>query len=336
MMKFQKPKKSKIIPKKELPIMIYSICSLNDGRLAIGGYKKLVIYNMKTYRVDIQIGLIDSQEVKFSLQLKDNSLFYYTYDHSSEGPWTDEYFKNYLIELSDKSYVDKTKMLPADSRYNILREHSDNILFGGISYEGKSESYHSTNASGPKRIEKLVKNMEEPKEPENKTDDNENLKGKFNIDSSINIDFEDFALPNNNLLAVLTFDNLIFYQSKDFKKISSTKITDGEKIAIYNDNLLLIATLTSVVIFDYKNLKTVKNIFCAYPYKIILVNQPRVFIGETNQYDNRITEYEIDNDGKYKQISTPLEAFKSELTGLTLVKDGRLISSTKNDVRIWS
>ena len=134
-MKFQKPKKSKIISKKGLPVRIFCIYSLNDGRLAIGGYRKLVIYNMKTYRIDIQIELMDEPEVKFILQLKDNSLFYYAYEHTSEGQWTDEYFKNYLIELSEKYYIDKTKLLPAGSKYNILREHSDNILFGGISYE---------------------------------------------------------------------------------------------------------------------------------------------------------------------------------------------------------
>ena len=138
------------------------------------------------------------------------------------------------------------------------------------------------------------------------------------------------------MIAVLTLDNIILYESENFKKISSVKITDGKKLTTYNDNFLLITTLTNVIIFDYKYLIITKNIFCAYPYKIIYVNQTRVFIGETNKNDNRITEYEIDNDGKYKQISTPFEAFKHELTGITLVKDGRLITSTEIDVRIWS
>ncbi len=334
MKKFQKPKKSKIL--KDVSYGVKTIYLLNDGRLAIGGYKELIIYNMKTYRIDIKITLIDSQEVTFFLQLKDNSLFYYTYEKTSEGPWSDEYFKNYLIELSDKSYTDKTKLLPDHSNYNILREHSDNILFGGITYEGKSGTYHSTNASGPKRIEKLVKNNEEPKETENKSEDNDNIKGKFSVNSCLNIDFEDFTLPNNDLIAVITLDNLILYKSADFTKINSAKITDGEKIATYNDNLLLIGTPKHIIIFDYKNFKSVKNIFCVYPDKIIYVNNKSVFIGETDQCDNRISEYEIDNDGKYKQISTPIEFSKGGLNGIILIKDGRLITSSEFNVRIWS
>ena len=94
-------------------------------------------------------------------------------------------------------------MLPKNSRYNIMREHSDNILFGGITYEGKSGSYHSTNASGPKRIEKLVKNTEEPKEIENKSEDDNNIKGKFNVSSTLNIDLEDFILPNKDMIAII-------------------------------------------------------------------------------------------------------------------------------------
>ena len=334
MKKFQKPKKSKYL--KDIPATVNTILLLNDGRLAIGLYTELLIYNMKTYSVDIKKTLMDSEKVKFFLQLKDNSLFYYVYDRSSEGPWTDEYFRNYLIDLADKSFVDKTEMLPKNSRYNIMREHSDNILFGGITYEGKSGSYHSTNASGPKRIEKLVKNTEEPKEIENKSEDDNNIKGKFNVSSTLNIDLEDFILPNKDMIAIITLDNLFLYKSADFSKIGSAKITDGIKIETFDDNLLLIGTLDDVIIFDYKKLKTIKTIFCVLPYKIIYVNKPRVFIGETDEVDNRITEYEIDNNGKYKQISTPLEMSCRELNGIALMKDGRIIASYNMDVRIWS
>ena len=62
----------------------------------------------------------------------------------------------------------------------------------------------------------------------------------------------------------------------------------------------------------------------------------KVFLGETDQCDNRISEYEIDNDGKYKQISTPIEFSKGGLNGIILIKDGRLITSSEFNVRIWS
>ena len=326
--KLPKQKKSKNI------LSSYASCvySLNDGRLAIGRSYELLIYNMKTYRFDIKIKLIDRQDVKFILQLKDNSLFYYTYDHSSEGPWTDTFYKNYLIELSDKNYVDKTNILPPYSNYNILRELSDNILFGGITYEEESGEYHSTNATGPKRIEKLVKNMEEPG---NISDAKDIIKGKFKIDSVININFNDFILPNNNMIAVLTSDKLIFYKSENFEKTNFVKIDYGEKIAKYNENLLLIAAV-HVEIFDYKTFKIVKSIYCVYDKIILYVNQNRAFIGETDCWDNRLTEYEIEDNGNYKQISPSIESFKGELSGITIVKDGRLITSTSNNVKIWS
>ena len=325
--KFPKQKTSKNIYSK---IGAYCVYSLNDGRLAIGRDKELVIYNMKTYSYDITIKLIDEEKVYFIVQLKYNSLFYYTYDHSSEGPWIDTYYRDYLIELSDKSYVDKTNILPDGSKYNIFREHSDNILFGGITYE--KESGHSTNAWGPKRIEKLVKILEEPG---NTSDGKDIIKGKFKIDSILNIDLNDFILPNNDMIAALTSDKLIFYKSENLGKINSVKIKGGEKIVRYNDNLLLIAAY-DVEIFDYKTFKIVKSIYCVYDKIIIYVNLNRVFIGETDCCDNRITEYEIDDKGNYKQISLPIESFKGELTDMTIVKDGRLITSSGLNVKIWT
>ena len=160
-MKAYKPipiKKSKVIPSKNLPISIYCLYALNDGRLAIGGDRKLVIYNMKTYKVDIEIKSKYDGSVKFISQLNDGNLFYYVLDHSTEGPWEDDYYYNYLVELSGNQYSDKTDILPEGSIYNILKQNSDDIIFGGINYKVKKhDEYYATNASGCKRIEKLVK-----------------------------------------------------------------------------------------------------------------------------------------------------------------------------------
>ena len=95
---------------------------------------------MKTDEVNMKIDLND-RKIKFILQLSDNKLFYYTRSYETEGPHTDEYFFNNLIELSENTYKDMTHILPPESKYNILREYSDKILFGGISYSTKPNKY---------------------------------------------------------------------------------------------------------------------------------------------------------------------------------------------------
>ena len=127
-----------------------TLLSLNDGRLAIEGDRTLVIYNMKTYNADIKIE--DMKENLFLLQLKDNSLFYYNQTYETEGGAVDIYFYNNLIELTAKEYNDKTNILPKSSKYSILRQFSDKILYGGINYykkEFETSRCTSTNAVGP-------------------------------------------------------------------------------------------------------------------------------------------------------------------------------------------
>ena len=277
-------KKSKTISNDNLPNEFFTLYSLKDGRLAIGGYRKLIIYNMKTYKIGIIIELqYDSPNIEFMYQLNDEKLFHYVYDHSTEGPWVDEYFYNNLIELSDNNYLDKTDILPKESIYNILREYSENILFGGISYENNSNQViYSTNATGCKRIEKLVKN-----------------EGKYNITACLNINLINFIVLKNDMMAVLTSDKLHFYEIDKFKKNgNSVKLNKPEKLAIFNDNFLLIRVQNRVEMYDYKNYKSIKSFGCAYPIKVIYINQNKVFIGESTRYDlknncayNVINEY---------------------------------------------
>jgi hypothetical protein len=92
---------NKKVVNKDVPTRINVLYALNDGRLVIGGPLELVIYNMKTYKVDLKINI---SHVKYVLQLKDNKIFYYCHSHETEGPYIDDYFSNYLIELSYYDY----------------------------------------------------------------------------------------------------------------------------------------------------------------------------------------------------------------------------------------
>ena len=206
-----KVKNSKIISIESLPKYISTLYTLNDGRIAIGG-DCLSIYNINTDKVDIKIDLKD-RKIKFILQLSDNKLFYYTRSYETEGPYLDEYFYNNLIELSENTYKDMTHILPKESKYNILREYSDKILFGGINYSNKHDKYYTSNASGEKRIEKLEKYEKS----------NEYKPDKYQITNSVNIDFIDFIVLNENLIAVLLINRLDFYDVNELKKIKSSE-----------------------------------------------------------------------------------------------------------------
>ena len=328
-------KNSKTLSIESLPKYISTLYTLNDGRIAIGG-DCLSIYNINTDKVDIKIDLKD-RKIKFILQLSDNKIFYYTRSYETEGPYTDEYFYNKLIELSENTYKDMTHILPKESKYNILREYSDKILFGGINYSNKHDKYYTSNASGEKRIEKLEKYENNN---EYKSDMEDHSQDKYQITNSVNIDFIDFIVLNKNLIAVLLINRLDFYDVNELKKIkSSEKISNlytCVRMAYFSENLIVIGTTRSIEIFDYSSFKTIKSISCVYPIKSIYTNENKVFIGEsTTRGQNRITEYEIDETGNYNQIDFLDNPHNNELTDITQAKDGRLITSEFDKVKIW-
>ena len=313
-----------------------TLLGLNDGRLAIGTERELIIYNMKTYNTDIKIE--DRKKHLFLLQLKDNRLFCYNQTYETEGGAVDIYFYNTLIELSAKEYKDKTSILPESSKYNILREFSDKILYGGINYYDKelTRSYTSTNAVGPNRIEKIIKTDEVEKS---------DRKEKYEIVTSLQIDFIDFIAVQENIIAVLKADSLSFYDvDKIFNLNTKIKVKDGTKISYFNDKYLLYGTKKAIIIFDHINYKYVKSLPLIYSLRAIYVKENTIFVGEsalcydfkTHSDNNGIGEYEIDDNGNYKQLSYITNGHKNTLNDVTIVKDGRLISCSIEDVKIWS
>ena len=79
--------------------------------------------------------------------------------------------------------------------------------------------------------------------------------------------------------------------------------------------------------FLFSTMKSIKSIY---------TNENKVFIGESTTHDqNRITEYEIDETGNYNQIDFLDNPHNNELTDITQAKDGRLITSEFDKVKIW-
>ena len=266
---------------------------------------------MKNYKKDIIINC--NYSPKLIYQLHDNKIFYFSsYITTENHGWTitNLFYYNFIVELSGKNYLDKTKeTLPENSRYNIIKEYSNYILFGGISYEGNNSC--NKNTSGPKRIEKMIKIHE-----------------KYEIVSSLKIDFEDFILLKNKM-CILTKNIILFYDIVKFKKMKKQfKTKDVKKIENYNNKFLLIATEKKVIIYDFNIYKEIKFINCPYMIEKMYVNLNKVFILYFDT--DMIIDYEINEEGNYKQINS-----YSGGPFITQLKDGRLITKYNQGIKIW-
>jgi len=304
-------KEAKTIKKSEnFPSKVSCVCGLDDGRLAIGG-DSLVIYNMKSYKIDIYI----DHSSDIIIPLKGNLLFYYCMGFSSEGPWIDEDVYFHLIEFSKNDYVDKTNILPNNFYYNILYEISDNTLLVGRYYKQQNNNLRD-------RIVKLVKKEE-------KYEESMDLKAEGLIN---------FIILKNNIFAVLrnnVKNVLCFYEINSFKCVKDQFFSpEINIISTLDEKYMLIGSNKEIIIYDYINYKSNKKIKCTYFLNKIYINNNKVFICESDGSKNKIIEYEFDNDGNYKKIYTYLNPQKI-LKDLTLTKDGRLITCSEQSVKIW-
>ena len=292
-------KEPKTIKKsKNFPSKIFCLCALNDGGLAIGGFE-LIIYNMKTYRIDIYI----DDCANFIKSLSGNKLFY------NNG-------KNNLVELSEKDYINKSDILPEYSDYNILYEISNNTLLAGKYYQYQTED------DIKEKIVKLEKDGEKYK-----------IKLDLGADGLIN-----FILLENNIFAVLRNNVpnvLCFYNVNNFKCIKHQFFSpETNYISPLNEKYMLIGTNNDIIIYDYINFKANKKIKCNYNLYKIKTNNYKLFVCESIKDKNQMTEYEIDKDGNYKKIYIN-DKFKKKIVDLTLVSDGRLITCSEENVKIW-
>jgi len=135
-------------------------------------------------------------------------------------------------------------------------------------------------------------------------------------------------------MAILRKDKLEFYEIEEFK-ICEKSVEFNEEpdaLSVFDDNFLLIGIDNKVQIYDYKNFKNVKCIFIPYTVKVIYVNQNKVYIACKSDIAN---EFEIDNNGNYKQISS-IPLTNKIVDDIAVVKDGRLITCASYIIQIWS
>lgn len=266
---------------------------------------------MKSYKIDIFID--DSSDIL--IPLKENKLFYSQMCLSSEGPWIDESVYSHLIEFSKNDYVDKTDILPDNPDYNILYELSDNTLLVGRYHKEQNNNIRD-------RILKLIKSGE-----------------KYEVALNIKADgLINFIILKNNILAVLRNNVpnvLCFYEINSFKSVKHQFFSpETNIISELNEKYMLIGSFKEIILYDYINYKSNKKIKCVYYLYKIYINNNKVFICESESNKNQIIEYEFDNDGKYKKIYTYLNPQK-KLKDLALIKDGRLITCSEENVKIW-
>ena len=100
-------------------INICTLLPLNDGRIALGKYEELAIYDLKTHREDT---IVTNVGIRYLYQFKDNKLYYY-----SNYRFISTFI---LIELTgDNKYIDKTVLLPKNIKAILIKEYKNKVMF---------------------------------------------------------------------------------------------------------------------------------------------------------------------------------------------------------------
>ena len=104
-------------------INICTLLPLNDGRIALGKYEELAIYDLKTHREDT---IVTNVGIRYLYQFKDNKLYYYSNYYSHY-----RFFPTFiLIELTDNNkYIDKTVLLPKNIKAILIKEYKNKVMF---------------------------------------------------------------------------------------------------------------------------------------------------------------------------------------------------------------
>jgi len=145
------------------------------------------------------------------------------------------------------------------------------------------------------------------------------------------------VLKKNIFVALYNVEQyvLCFYEINSFKTVKQ-QVFNPEANTIFklNEKYMLFGSYKEIVLYDYINYKSDKKIKYIYPLNKIYIKNNKVFICESEGIKNQITKYEFDNDGNFKTIYTYLNPQK-KLKDLALIEDGRLITCSGENVKIW-
>ena len=111
--------------------------------------------------------------------------------------------------------------------------------------------------------------------------------------------------------------------------------------SLLDEKLMLIGTQKGIVIYDYINFINIKKLLIQYPlYKIYLFDN-LIYIGESEEYDyklktckNRIVEYKYDGKGSFEKIYSYYKP-QNRIIDFVKVKDGRLVTCSSENIKIW-
>ena len=311
----------------QFPESFLCLYELNDGRIVIGGTDSLIIYNIKTQNIDIKIPL--NLKIRTAYELKNNLLFYSGWIGYLEE--SDYYCENFLVELTEKNYVEKNEIIKQYVNHDIFYKYKNNYFFAGI-----QPKY------GNDLIEKIQLNEKGEFETISKLEFEKSILST-NIPPESYKTYIHFILLKNNTFVVLTKGYLVFYDINTFMKLKKQKISNAiQMIELFNEKFIFLCSKDYVELYDCISFKNICKISCMYNILLkIYVSGNKVFIGENlRKYLElnkcRIVEYEFDNNGCYKQIYEYKNPHKKLIRDFIQLRDGRLITCSEEYIKIFN
>ena len=278
---------------------ICTLLPLNDGRIALGKYEELAIYDLKTHREDT---IVTNVGIRYLYQFKDNKLYYY-----SNYRFISTFI---LIELTgDNKYIDKTVLLPKNIKAILIKEYKNKVMFSLLN-EPSIDTYININEKY-----QLVSRF------------------KTKYTNFVILGGRSMAISNEFVLRVYDINSL----KKKKKNYRSNK--GIKTITFFSKNFLLIASKDELIVFDYKNFNIVNSITTGYNIFKIISIKDKVLIAESDKKNNksRFTTYKINIKDKFniKRLSVNDSPHNADVFKIVQCQDGTIITHLHEFMKIW-
>ena len=284
-------------------INICTLLPLNDGRIALGKYEELAIYDLKTHREDT---IVTNVGIRYLYQFKDNKLYYYSNYYSHY-----RFFPTFiLIELTDNNkYIDKTVLLPKNIKAILIKEYKNKVMFSLLN-EPSIDTYIKINE-------------------------------KYQLVSRFKTKYINFIILGGGSMAISNEFVLRVYDINSLKKKKKNyKSKKGIKtITFFSKNFLLIASKDELIVFDYKNFNIVNSITTGYNIFKIISIKDKVLIAESDKKNkkSRFTTYKINIKDKFniKRMSVNDNPHNADIFKIIQCQDGTIITHLHEFMKIW-